>query len=757
MIGLMYLGTMNYWRTLLLGGLICMSLPATAQFRAEKRSADKAFELHAYHLAIEGYQRALDYRQDDGESLARLGDAYRMLNKLDSAQLYYARAMKDRRVVPSTLLGYAQTLKSLGMYAAAAELFRAYGREQDSSVGSQYASSCDFAMTQQFEDAGYSVNLLSINSGAADFGPNLPQNGQFFFGSGRIDEDFSGAATNRPYVAQLIGATEFSTPAPVILRDLVKSGSIGPVSYSPDGTEVVFSRNNFTPGTRMVPEAGITLSLMIAEVNEAGEWINVRPLPMNGNDYNTGFGSFGPDGNTLYFASDRPGGFGGFDVYRVARSNNDWQATPENLGPTVNSRGHEITPYYNGRSLYFSSDWHQGLGAYDVFRAAMEGERPTRLFHLGGAVNSGYDDFGFVYDATASSGYVTSNRAGGRGQEDLYAVRLKQSSKAGELSASVGVAPGPEASVPEGIVANTPVPFGTVRGYVTDIQTSQPVAYAEVRVTQRSTGRVARARTDTQGAYYVNVEPATTYDVNVEAVGYESMTFPVTTDDGNNADAFGNILILPVQDRYEASRPVEETGQGEIAPPPPPTVPEATTTETGSPSTTVRSGFAVQLASLANAPELSNFSNTAPVGRVYVTEAAGRFRVKLGPYPDREAALVAAREAKNLGYAGSFVVAETGGVSASSPAVTTPPTTSTTSTDSPYRVQLGAFGKPENFDRQRAERLGKLGSERRGELTVFYVLADDLETARSVQQRAVNEGYSGAYVLQLTDGNYSKL
>lgn len=757
-----YLAAMKYWNFILIGGLLCLTQSLTAQFRTEKRSADKAFELHAYNLAIESYQRALSYRSDDGETLARLGDAYRMLNQLDSARLYYERALEDRRVAPETLLAYAQTLKSLGRYDEATPLFLAYARETDSSVGNQYARSSDFAVDQQNEDAGFTVTSLNINSSGADFGPNLPLGEQFVFSSARIDEDFSGVATNRPYVAQVIGQSEMSSPTPVVFNYNAAAGNIGPVSYSPDGTQVVFSRNNFTPGTRMVPEAGITLSLLIADVNAAGEWINVRPLPVNGNDYNTGFATFGPDGNTLYFASDRPGGAGGYDVYRIRRDLTGWESTPENLGSTVNSRGNEITPYSDGESLYFSSDWHQGLGAYDVFRAAMEGQRPVRLFHLGGAVNSPRDDFGFVFDAARGEGYVVSNRSGGKGQEDIYSVRYKTPpvmTESDDAEVATDEAR-PQSSVPEGVVANTPVPFGTVRGYVSNMETGSPVQYAEVTVTQRNTGTKVSTRTDAEGAYYVSVQPATVYDVLVNAQGYEAMSFPVTTGDGQDSDVFGNIMILPVQSNRQtnASRP-PVVNKDEVAPPAP-TVTDEPASEAPAPTvaaappvaTEARQGYAVQIASLGSRPDLSVYGNTGTLGQVYATEQNGSYKVKVGTFATRDEALVAARQLGTLGYTGSFVMQETN-------TSTVPSTGSVFSSaiQAPYRIQLGAFSKPENFDRAAAEKLGPLSSVPRGELTVFYITAPDRSTAETIHKRATDGGYPGAYILQLVDGDYRKL
>ncbi|CAH1000138.1 hypothetical protein LEM8419_01285 [Neolewinella maritima] len=761
--------------------LVCggLCLPLSAQFRSEKRAADKAFELSAYNLAIEGYRRALDERPDDPEALARIAESYRMLGALDTARQYYARAMgAETRVEPATLLGYAQTLKSLGEYALARPLFAAYASEADQTVGQQYVSSIDFALAQQSESAGYTVSPFPFNSPQADFGPAMPGPDQLVFNSSRIQEGFDGVAQNRPYLAQRNTLGNFEAPVPLSTGYLSRGGNAGPVSFSPDGTLVVFTRNTFTPGTRMVPEAGIRMSLMLADVNQAGMWSNVRPLPFNGDGFSTGFGTFGAEGRALYFASDRPGGFGGYDLYRARLINGNWEAVPENLGPAVNAQGNEITPYYDGSSLYFSSDWHAGLGAYDVFRAEMnDAGRPTTLYHLGSAVNSPRDDMGFVYDAGQRTGYLTSNRSGGQGAEDLYVVKFSDplptvATSGTDATDTDAIATGPQSGVPQGVRAGEPVPFGTVRGYVSSIQSSLPLADATVTITKRSSGQAATVTTDTEGAYYVEVEPRTVYDVNVALAGYESISFPVTTEATTRPDAFGNILLLPIQTTYDTVSPpaptVEPTTYSTpvtAASPPKRTPADSQTTE--APSVTA---FSVQIASVASAPDLAEYSKLAAVGPVFAVQDAGNYKVRIGQYSTREAAAVAAREIKDMGYAGSFIVSgpapgtdalrSTGSAPATAPApamTATAPATATATVQSPYRVQLGAFSKPENFDRVTASQLGSLGQMMRGALTVFYLDGlQSLSQAEGARNRALAAGYSGAYILRLEGDSYVK-
>ena len=735
-------------QALLFTAVWLLAFPLQAQYRAEMQRGEKEMELGAFHLAIESFKRALVYRPEEYDALWRIAEAYHLINELDTARIYYSQAMKDRRVSASTLLGYAHTLRGLGMYEGAQLLYQAYAREEDSEIGNHFITSVTFAQSQREETAGFAAKQLSINTEASEFGASVPQDGKLLFNSGRIDPEFAGLSINRPWVVEVAADGILDEPAMLSMGYVPTDGSqIGPVRYSPDGRQVVFTRNNFIAGTRPIPEAGPTLSLLIADVNEAGMWSNVRPLPFNGSDYSTGYGTFGTDGATIYFASNRPGGFGGYDIYRARFEKGEWQTIPENLGPVVNSRGHEITPFYNGHSLFFSSSWHHGLGGYDVFRAQMATGKPITLYHLGNAVNSSRDDMGFVFDRNTRTGYVTSNRIGfSGGLEDIYYIMPEEDLPAladrvdegTDLSVS-----GPAAPTQNGVLPVKPPALTTMRGYLNDITNGEPVIDADVMVIKKSTGQEASTWSDSYGAFYASVEPFTDYEVTVQAPGYESIVFDVVTEDSDQTEVFGTTELSPrtAAEVVEAGRP--------------------------------RGTFGVQIASLLVEPALGDYANVAALGDLVVEQEENRRRVQLGYYATRREAQQVAQQVRQLGYAGSFVVeflpgsTEPGLVSdpesapaeyTSAPPPAEPVATSKSTAPQPgYRVQLGAFSRPQNFDRAKAGQLGTLGSEARGNLTVFYI--DDiitLEAARYTRDKAESLGYVGAYVLEWTEQGYTK-
>lgn len=794
--------------------LLAVAFPVHAQFRSEMRTADKEYELKAFNLAIESYKKALARRPTDVEALSRIADSYRMLNQMQTAHGYYQQATREKKVTKETLLEHAHVLKSLGRYDEAKQWYLLYARDHDAVVGNHFAQSCDFAMAQQNADGGFTVQPIATNSPVADFGPAMVTPTELVFNSARTATgSFDGQAKNKPYVAAIGPDGSLQQAFELRTGYTEAAGNVGPVSYSPDGRQVIFTRNNFTPGTRMIPEAGISMNLLIADINAEQQWVNIRPLPFNGTDINSGYGTFSADGNSIYFASDRPEGYGGYDIYRANRQGQSWEAVPENLGTVVNSVGDEITPFFDGASLFFSSNWHHGMGAYDVFRAEVVNGRPSTLYHMGSSINSERDDIGFVYDPVTSSGYVVSNRIGGSGQEDIYRVGranvnkvlMVMSGQDGSAIANAAIdftacggqvyatdAGGryvlqPTAGLncdiiigangyqavrvplqslqpdaqnivrislsPAGGLGTSPmpggggpVPPGAYRGYVTDAQTGYGIPQASVQIVQRTTGQSANLATSVDGAYLMQLAPYNTYDLTISAPGYESVRFPVTNNDGSDPNILGNMTLLP--------NGSGTTGGGNTG---------------GGTTYTQLQGFSVQLASLGKKPDLSKFDHVKDLGRVYDVSAGSDYKVRLGVFATRAEADAAAQEAKE-DFPGAFVVTDSGtsafpnasggstGGGYVNPQPNNPTSPTTNTSFGRFKVQLGAFGKPENFDRNKAGQLGAVETTMRGTLTLFMIgNLNSLAEARSVQARAQASGYPGAFVLESVNGQLVKV
>lgn len=391
--------------------------------------ADRQFALYAYNLATQTYQQVLKEDPRNAHALARIGDCYFQLNNPAKSLEWYQKAIRQYNMEPDVHLRYGKALMQTGDYDGAKDEFLAYA-ETDETVGNQYVKSCEYAIQQSKKETAWQVKNEALNTEFADFCPTF-LNSRLVYNSARTDVVAKAKSTDSPSGSQNYLLVSQRNPEsnllqkPQVLRsELQNTRNEGPASFSADGRRVAFCRNNFINGTRQIAETGINMSLYTADIDENGKWKNIKAFPFNGSNFATGFPALSPDGNTMIFASTQPGGFGGWDIYVSNLREGSW-TTPRNLGTPLNTPGNEVTPFFDGDNLYFSSDWHRGFGGLDVFRAELGREEVSNIFHLGPGVNSERDDYGFIYSADDNIGYVTSTRSGGRGNEDIWKLTKK--------------------------------------------------------------------------------------------------------------------------------------------------------------------------------------------------------------------------------------------------------------------------------------------------------------------------------------------
>lgn len=411
--------------------LLCTATNAFAQnlVQEDLRRADKQFDLYAYNLAIRTYESVLKSEPNNAHALARIADCYYQLNRPEESLTYYDRAVSQPNADLEVMLAYGKALMQTGDYIGAKKWFRYYG-EGSPVIGKHYADMCDFAITASKKEGIFKVKNEPLNTNSDDYAPAF-LGSRVVYNSARSDierksapkssQDWTGSAYNQLFVTQRNMQDGYLQRPEFLRSDLENNYNEGPASFSADGRRVAFCRNNFIDGTRQIAEKGISMSLYIADVVD-GRWANEKSFPHNGSDFATGFPCLSPDGNTLYFASNQVNGLGGWDIYVSTFTVNGWSA-PRNLGAPLNTAGNEVTPFFDGKNLYFASDRHMGLGGLDIFRADISDDPISNIFHLGPGINSARDDYGFIYSESVNYGYFVSNRAGGRGNTDIWQAK----------------------------------------------------------------------------------------------------------------------------------------------------------------------------------------------------------------------------------------------------------------------------------------------------------------------------------------------
>lgn len=191
----------------------------------------------------------------------------------------------------------------------------------------------------------------------------------------------------------------------------------GPGSYHQPTDLFYFSRS----AQRYDKEKTVHLNSYVIKKSEINQNRMAIALPFNLEGSSTLHPSISPSGDRLFFASDRPGGFGGMDLYYVTIQNGQY-SKPINLGPDINTAGDEVFPFaYSDTQLFFSSNGREGIGQLDVFFAEHKIERRWEAFVLGKGINTPKDDFSFGLNEQLSVAYLASDRIGGKGADDLYA------------------------------------------------------------------------------------------------------------------------------------------------------------------------------------------------------------------------------------------------------------------------------------------------------------------------------------------------
>ncbi len=211
-------------------------------------------------------------------------------------------------------------------------------------------------------------------------------------------------------------------PPVAIVGEVKSKYNYGTPTFSSTGSQMILSQNY----DKSSGENGKTLKLVAAQKSDQNAWVNVTELPFNLKGYETTHPALSPDGQKLYFSSNRPEGQGGMDLYVSIRQGDNW-GTPQNLGAAINTAGNEIFPVIaaDGK-LYFSSNRPGGLGQLDIFVSEMKGGTWSNPENVGAPFNSPADDIGLVTLEDGESGYLTSNRGGGKGGDDIYCWKINK-------------------------------------------------------------------------------------------------------------------------------------------------------------------------------------------------------------------------------------------------------------------------------------------------------------------------------------------
>lgn len=490
--------------------LLVINVSAQKNFFKE---AERKFDSGEYFAAIDLYKAAYKKAPKNlkPECLWKTAECYRIINEVKQAELYYQKAIKAKAEQATLAQLYlADMLKMQEKYPEAIAEYEKYKKEVPSDKrGIDGVKACELAQKWKDTPTRYVVgNMVQINAKEWDYAPTFAERKKYttlLFVSTRKgatgDIDANVGQTFADIFATRIDKNgKWSTPVPLPPPVNTKYNE-GPCVLDEKGSTMYF--------TRCSPIKNKKTKCQLFETKKRGQnWEEPALLPFQIDTFTYGHPALSKDGTILVFASDLEDsvsrGFGGLDLYYSLfdKKTKKW-GTPVNLGPDINTDGDEVYPFLrDDGTLYYSSSGLIGMGGLDIFKAETTGPHKwTKPENMQYPINSAGDDFGICFEGERERGYLTSNRAGGKGGDDIYSFILP------------------------------PLLF-MLEGYVTEELTKLPIPGATIKLVG-SDNTSFEIKTDEKGHYkfetngqarYVNEH--TSYVVSASALDIKTEEYP---------------------------------------------------------------------------------------------------------------------------------------------------------------------------------------------------------------------------------------
>lgn len=388
----------------------------------DTKSADKLYKSYEYVNAANEYLKLVDKQKADTYVYKQLADCYYNVFNSVEAEKWYAKTTESTQDA-ETYFRYAQMLKANKKYDEANVVMDKFVSLAPNDVRAKnYIAEKNYVSNLSKQRKLFDINSIEINSKFSDFGALL--NGNTLYMSSARNESRKTYNWNGQPKLDLykVDFSENKINGQVSsIDDLNTKFHEGPIALSADGNTIYFTRESFFD-KEFVKSDDKKLQFgkmfIYKAINNNGKWENITALPFNGKAFNTSNPSLSKDGTTLYFNSDRTGGIGGNDIWKVAVNADGTFGSPENLGNVVNTEGSEQFPFISDdNTLYFSSNGNKSFGGLDVFSYNMTS---GKVANLGNPINSEKDDFAFSFNQAKNVAFFSSNRDGGKGDDDIY-------------------------------------------------------------------------------------------------------------------------------------------------------------------------------------------------------------------------------------------------------------------------------------------------------------------------------------------------
>ena len=495
------------------------------------KKADEKYDQLSYIDAMEIYLKVAESGYKSEELFKKLGNSCYFNADYECSAKWYRELFGLNGSISDSkyYLRYSQSLKAIGKDLESEEWFDIYTQNNGLS-NDNTKNAKDYLAIIDNNSGRYKLEPLSINTDGVDFGGSI------------LGDNLVYASTK--HAGSLIKKRSAWDGMPFLdlyEAPIDKEGILGKPKklkgdintrfhessgvFTKDGKTMYFTRSNVTPDRKFKSKDDIQRLKIYRAHLVNGKWINIEDLSINNDSYSTAHPALSPDEKILYFVSDMPGSMGGTDLFKVVINPDGSLGRVSNLGESINTVGRESFPYVTkDNELYFSSDGHFGLGGYDVFYTPISKDlNNANLLNVGAPINSQYDDIAFMIDE--GKGYITSNRTGGKGQDDIYHfIELKDIK---ELLKS------------------------KIYGRITDELTNKPLSGAFVEILDENNKKVTELQTDDTGYYEAEVDYDSSYIIKVNKQKY------------NSEDAYSIKKVREREHKFKLKRIIEKVKTGD--------------------------------------------------------------------------------------------------------------------------------------------------------------------------------------------------
>ena len=390
------------------------------------KKADRLYDRLEFVKAAEEYLKLSDSELNSEYVITKLANCYYNLFETREAEKWFKKIV-NKNPDAELIYKYSQMLKANGKYKESNLWMNKF-----SEMKPYDSRAVSFKNTPNYIDKiinkgkRFNIQNLKINSEFSDFGATIYKN-KLYFVSSRNENRKSYGWNDEPFL-DIFSSTinDKGSHLPADLFDELNSKfHEGVVSFTPDGNTAYFTRESYYEDEYQKDSLNNTKysQLYIYKATKLKDsWDTFESLEINDVNFSNKNPMVSPEGKHLYFSSNMPGGFGLYDLYVAEIKDDGSLGKAENLGQKINTEGQEAFPFVTSENmLYFSSDGHLGLGGLDVFYSKKVDDKWSNSKNVGIPVNSGADDFAFLINE--DNGYVSSNRTGGVGKDDIYAVK----------------------------------------------------------------------------------------------------------------------------------------------------------------------------------------------------------------------------------------------------------------------------------------------------------------------------------------------